>query len=51
MKYRSRTEEKTISLFDGVCGVMEGGGTREEVSLEPGVVDVCLAGWIVGMMF
>lgn len=30
---------------------MEGGGTREEVSLEPGVVDACLAGWIVGMMF
>lgn len=40
-----------VSLFDGVCRVMEGGGTREEVSLEPGVVDVCLAGWIAGMMF
>lgn len=51
MKDRSRTEEKTISLFDGVRGVVEGGGTREEVSLEPGAVDVCLAGWIVGMMF
>ena len=40
-----------ISLFDGVCREMEGGGTRVEVSLEPGVVDACLAGWIVGMMF
>ena len=26
-----------ISLLAGVCGVMEGGGTKEEGRLEPGL--------------
>lgn len=46
MRYRKSTEEKIISLFAGVCRVMEGEGTREEVRPEPVLqVSAWWTGW------